>query len=156
MHADAFENIDNGHVAALELAGQNGAAVHKHGSHVEAQHRHHDTGQALVAAGNADKGVVGVTAHRQFNRVGDDFARDQRRLHALMAHRNAVGDGDGAELTRRTAGIVNTGLGRLGLPHQGNVTRRGFVPARHHADERPVNLLFRQPHRIVVRSMRGT
>ena len=54
VHADALEHVDDGDVLALELAGQDRAAVHEHGRHVEAQHRHHHAGQRLVAAGDAD------------------------------------------------------------------------------------------------------
>ena len=60
-------------------------------------------GQRLVAAGEADQRVVAMAAHRQLDGVGDDLAADQRGLHARMAHRDAVGDGDGGELARRAA-----------------------------------------------------
>ena len=38
-----------------------------------------------------------------FDQIGDAFARRQRRAHAVMAHRNAVGHGDGAELAGGTS-----------------------------------------------------
>jgi dihydroxyacid dehydratase/phosphogluconate dehydratase len=33
----------------------------------------------------------------QLDRIGDDLARGQRGAHAAMAHRDAVGDRDGAD-----------------------------------------------------------
>ena len=80
--------------------------------HVEAQHRHHHAGQRLVAAGEADQRVVAVAADRQLDRVGDDVARGERGLHALVAHGDAVGDGDGGELARRAAAGLHALLRR--------------------------------------------
>ena len=71
--------------------------------HVEPHHRHHQPGQRLVAAGEADQRVVAMAAHRELDRVGDDLAADQRGLHPGMAHGDAVGHGDGGELARRAA-----------------------------------------------------
>ena len=67
MHADALEHVLHGHVVALVSAGQDRAAVHEDGRHVEAQHRHHGAGQALVAAGDADEGIVAMAAHGEFD-----------------------------------------------------------------------------------------
>ena len=92
MLADAFEHVDDGHVLALEVAGQDRPAVEEHRRHVETQHGHHHAGQRLVAAGHADEGIVAVAAHGELDRVGDPIARGQRGLHALVAQGDAVGD----------------------------------------------------------------
>ncbi len=96
--ADRLEHVLHRDRLAAEGAGQDRAAIDEDRRHVEAQHRHHHAGQRLVAAGEADQGVIGVAAHGELDRVGDHLARSQRGLHALMAHGDAVGDGDGAEL----------------------------------------------------------
>jgi hypothetical protein len=96
-----------------------------------------------------------MAAHGEFNRVGDAFARYQRGFHALVAHGDAIGDGDGAEFAGCAAGGGHTALDRLGLAHQGNVAGCGFIPAAGHADEGLVNLLLSQAHGIEVRPMRG-
>ena len=44
-----------------------------------------------------------MAAHGELDAIGDDLARRQRGLHALMPHGDAVGDGDGAEFARRAA-----------------------------------------------------
>ena len=71
-----------------------------------------------------------------------------------MPHGDAVGDGDGAEFARRSAGDGDAMLDRLRLPHQGDIARRGLVPAGRNADERLMNLLPRQPHRVIERAVR--
>ena len=103
--ADRLEHVLHRDVAALPLAGQDRAAIHEDRRHVEPHHRHHQPGQRLVAAGEPDQRVVGVAAHGELDRIGDHLAADQGRLHALVAHGDAVGHGDGGELARRAAGL---------------------------------------------------
>ena len=67
MHADTFEEIDDGDVAPFEAAGKDRSAVDEYARHVEAQHRHHHAGKALVAPRGVDK------------RLGDQAALGQRR-----------------------------------------------------------------------------
>ena len=86
-------------------------------------------GQRLVAAGQADQRVVAMAAHGELDRIGDDLARDQRGFHALVAHGDAVGHGDGGELARRAAGGLDAQLHRLGLAAKRDVAGRGLVPA---------------------------
>ena len=152
--ADALEHVDDGHVLAVELARHDRAAVDEDRRHVEPHHRHHQRRQGLVAAGEADQRVVAMRAHRQLDRIRDDLAADQRRLHAGMAHGDAVGDGDGRELARRAAGGHDALLHRLRLARQRDVARRRLVPGRHDADERLGDLLLRKPHRIEHRAVR--
>ena len=152
--ADRLEHVDHGHVAAVEAAGQDRAAVHEHARHIQPQHRHHHAGQRLVAAGQPDQRVVAVAAHGQLHAVGDQVARDQRRLHALVAHGDAVGHRDGGELARRAAGLGDALLHRLRLAAERDVAGRRLVPAGGDADEGLVDLVLGQAHRVVVAAMR--
>ena len=152
--AHRFVDVTHGHVTVLEAAGKNGTAVHEDTGHIQAYHGHHQARQRLVAAGDADHGVVTMATHGQFCGIGDDFATDQRRFHALVAHGDAVGDGDGGEFPGCTAGGIDAFLDRLGLAMEGDVARRSFVPTGDDADERSVNLGFRQPHSVKERPMR--
>ena len=102
--ADALVGGEDGDVLAAPAAGQHRAAVDEDARAVEPHHRHHHAGQGLVAAGEADQGVVGVGAHHRLDRVGDQLARHQAHAHALVVHRHAVGDRDGGELHRHRAG----------------------------------------------------
>ena len=104
MLAYAFEHVLHGHIATLPTPGKDGAAIDEHAGHIEPQHGHHHARQRLVAPGDADQGVIGMAAHGQLDRVGDDLAADQRRAHALVPHGDTVRDGDGAELAGRAAG----------------------------------------------------
>jgi len=51
-----------------------------------------------------------MAAHRQLDGIRDHFAADQRGLHALVSHRDAVGDRDGAEFARRAAAVLDAFL----------------------------------------------
>ena len=64
-----------------------------------AEHHGHG-GDGLVAAGDGHDAVEHVAARHELDRVGDDLAADERALHALGAHRDAVGDRDRVDLDR--------------------------------------------------------
>src|SRR5262249_19098238 len=74
--------------------------------------------------------------------------------HAVVPHRDTVGDRDGAELARRSARRRYALLDRLGLAHQRYVAWRRLVPAACNPDKRLMNLLARQPHRVVIGAVR--
>ena len=80
----------DGAVGLGEVAGGDGAAVEHEAGDVEAGERHDGGGHVLVAAGDADEAVEGVAAGDELDGVGDDFAGDERGLHALGAHGDAV------------------------------------------------------------------
>jgi hypothetical protein len=122
--ADPLVGIEDRHVALAESAGQRGTAVHKHRRHVAAHHAHHDARQGLVTAAKADEPVIGKPVHDRLDRVGDQFARHQRELHALVIHADAVGDRDRRELARRATSLGDPLLGRLDLEGVGHVARR--------------------------------
>ncbi len=153
MLADRLEHVLDGHRLAAEGTGQDRATVDEHRGHIEATHGHHHARQGFVAAGKADQRVVAVTAHGELDRIGDHLARGQRRLHALVAHGDAVGDRDGAELARRASGGGDALLHRLRLAHERDVAGRGLVPAGGDADEGLMDLLARQTHRVIVGAM---
>ena len=79
---------------AVDLAGQDRAAVEQEAGDVEPGQRQREAGQRLVAGAETDDRVEHVAAADQLDRVGDHLAGDERGLHALGAHRDAVGDGD--------------------------------------------------------------
>ena len=95
-----------------------------------------------------------MTAHRELDRIGDDLAGDQRRLHALVTHGDAVGDGDRRELAGHAARLDHAPFGRLGLAPERDVAGRRLVPGADDTDERPRDLLRREPHGVVVRAVR--
>jgi hypothetical protein len=86
-----------------------------------------------------------MAAHGQLDRVGDRVAGGERGAHALVAHGDAVGDGDGGELARGAVRGLDAQLDRLRLAAEGDVAGRGLVPAGRDADEGLVDLLLGQP-----------
>ena len=153
MHADALEDVDDGDVLAAELARQDRAAIHEHRRHVEPQHRHHHARQRLVATGQGDHRVVAVAAHGELDRIGDQVAGGERRLHALVSHGNSVGHGDGGEFARRAAAAIDANLYGLGLAVERDVAGGGLVPARGDTDDRLGDLLLGEAHGVEVRAM---
>ena len=55
-------------------------------------------------------------------------------MHALVAHGDAVGHGNGAELHREPAAGMDAFFGALGEPVQGEVAGSDFVPGTRDAD----------------------
>ena len=122
-------------------------AVEEDAGQVEPGGRHQHARQRLVAAGQGDQAVEPLGVHHRLHRVGDDLAADQRGPHALVAHGDAVGDGDGHELEREPAGVADALLGPLGQPVEGEVARGDLVPGRGHADLRLVPVVVGHPDR---------
>ncbi len=83
-------------------------------------------------------------------RVGDDLAGDQRGLHALRAHGDAVGDGDGVELHRRAAGVADALLHGSGNIAQMEVAGADLGPGVGDADDGLVQVFFREAYAAQV------
>ena len=81
-----------------DLARFHRPARDEHGGDVEPQRRHQHAGGDLVAIGDAHHRVGAMGVDHVFDAVGDDFAARQRIEHAVVAHGDAVVDGDGVEL----------------------------------------------------------
>ena len=131
---DGLEGVDDRDVAVPDPTREDRPGVDEHRRHVQAGGGHQHAGQRLVAAGERDHPVEALGLHDGLDGVGDDLAAHQREVHALVAHRDAVGDRDGAELQRVAAAGVHALLGRAGQPLQRQVAGRDLVPARGDAD----------------------
>ena len=131
--ADRLVGVDDrdvllGAVAELDPAGRDRAGVEEDGCQVQPRGGHQHPGQRLVASGEQHGAVEPLGLHDDLDRVGDDLAADQREVHALVPHRDAVGHRDGAELQRVAAAGVHALLGRLRESREGQVARRDLVP----------------------------
>ena len=141
--ADRLERVDDrdvllGAVGEAHPAGRDRAGVEEDRGEVEARGRHEHAGDRLVAAGEQHRAVEALGLHDDLDRVGDDLARDEREVHALVAHRDAVGDRDGAELQRVPAAAVHALLRGLREAGEREVARRDLVPRARDADLRLV------------------
>ena len=95
-----------------------------------------------------------MAAHGQLDRISNRFAAGQRATHALMAHGDPVGDGDGGKFTRSAQRLLDPHLGRLRLTIERNVTGRCFVPTGGNADQWLMNFFFGHAHRVIIGPMR--
>src|SRR5271156_1203322 len=134
--ADGFEDILNRDGTAFEGAGLNRTAVERQGRDVQPRQSHDRARNGFVASANRHHRVKGVGAHKQFDRIGNYFARNQRSLHAFGAHGDAVGNGDSVELDWSAAGSANSGLHMFGQLAQMKIAGRHFSPGVGARDER--------------------
>jgi hypothetical protein len=132
--SDSLERVDDRDVLAVDVARHDRPGVEEDARQVEPGGGHQHARQALVAAGEQDRSVEALGHHDRLDRVGDDLAADEREVHALVAHRDAVGDRDRAELEWVAAAGVHAHLDGLGEPVEGQVAGRDLVPAGRDAD----------------------
>ena len=121
---------------ALKFAGSDGAAVENESGNIQASQRHNAAGNRLVAADENDQCIEKISASDKFNRVGNDFAADQRSFHPFGAHGNAIGDGNSIELERRAAGFADAVFYMLRELAQVVVAGADFNPGVGDADQR--------------------
>ena len=112
----------------LCLPGSDGAAVEDDPGDVEAQERHGRGGDGFVAGDEGGHAIEHVAADEEFDGVGDNLAADERSLHALRAHRDAVGNGDGVELHGGAASGANALFHLHGELAEVVVAWHGFNP----------------------------
>src|SRR5262249_46520411 len=87
---DGLERAHDGELLSFPKARLDGAGVHKDSRYVHARHRHYAPRHVLVAATDRNHPVHTLAVDRDFNCVGNDFARYQRILHALGTHADAI------------------------------------------------------------------
>ncbi|WP_184440239.1 hypothetical protein [Mycobacterium sp. AZCC_0083] len=138
---DRLEGVDDGDflLGAVGELGQprhDRAVVEEDARQIQPCGSHEHAGDRLVAAGEQHRAVEALGLHDGLDAVGDHFAGDQGEVHALVAHRDAVGHRDGAEFQRVAAGRVHASLDRLCQTLQRHVARRDLVPRRADADLR--------------------
>ncbi len=94
-----------------------------------------------------------MAADRHLDRIGDDLAADEAGLHALMAHGDAVGDGDRVEPARHAAALDHARLRGIGLGVERRVAGRRIVTGARQRDEGLGDILFAEAHRIIIAAM---
>ena len=115
MRADGARTYGGSRFPAhVDLPGHDRAGVEEDAGQVEPRGGHEHPGQRLVAPGEEHRTVETLGHHHGLDRVSDDLAADEREVHALVAHRDAVGDRDGAELEGEATARVHAVLHGLG------------------------------------------
>ena len=149
--ADRLEGVDDGDfllaaVGHLGDARHDRAVVEEDRRKVEARGGHQHAGNRFVAAGQQHGAVEALRLHHRLDAVGDHLTGDEGEVHALMTHRDAVGNRDGAELQRVPARLVDAALDRLRQPLQRHVAWRDLVPRRPHPDLRLGPVVVTHPY----------
>ena len=156
IRADGLvDRDDRGVPDALVRARVDRAVVEDEARHVEPAEGHRGGRDRLVTADEADDAVEQVAADDELDRVGDHLAADQRRLHPLGAHRDAVAHGDGVELHRRAARRPDALLDELREPPLVVVAGHRLDPRRRHADERLGEVVVGEADRLQHRAGAG-
>ena len=82
-----------------------------------------------------------------FDAVGDDLAARQRIKHAVMAHRDAVIDGDGVELLGDTAGLLDLARDELAEVLEMDMARHELREAVGNRNDRLAEIAVLHPGR---------
>ncbi len=91
-----------------------------------------------------------MPAHRQFDGVGNRFATGKAAAHAFVTHCDSIGHGDCCEFARGSVCGFNPKFHGLGLAVQRDVARCRLIPAGCDANQRLVNLVLSQTHRVEI------
>ena len=151
---DALEDVLDRDVPPVQHAGVDRAAVEREAGDVEAREGERRRGDRLVAADEDDRRVEAVADAAELDRVGNQLAADQRGLHALRAHRDAVADRDGVDLHRRAARGAHAGHDVLRQLALAEVAGHRADPAVRHHHERALQVLAGEPDGLEVRARR--
>jgi len=90
IRTDRLEDALHGDVFSVEGPGKDRAVVEDEARNVQATEGHRGARARLVAAGEADDAVEAVPRCDELDGVGDEVARDERRLHPFGAHGHTV------------------------------------------------------------------
>ena len=125
-----------GLAAEHNLAGLHRSAGDEDCRDVETQRRHQHARRDLVAVRDAHHGVGAMRIHHVFDAVGDEFARGQRIQHAVMAHGDAVIDGNGVEFLGDAARRLDLARHHLAEILQMHMARHELGEGVDHRDDR--------------------
>ena len=154
VRPDRLEHVLDGDIDPVDLAWQDGAAVEEHRRHVDPGEPHRAARDGLVAGHQRDDAVEHVAAAGQFDGVRDNLAADQRSLHPLGAHGDAVAHGDGVELHRRATRGPDALLDLHGQVPQVEVARHRLDPGVGDADDRLGQIFVAEADRFEHRAGR--
>jgi hypothetical protein len=155
VRADRLEHVADRQIAALVLAGCDRTAIEHDAGDVQAQERHARGRNRLVAGDERDDRIETVAARDQFDRIGDHLAADERGLHPLGAHRDAVADRDGVEFERRAARRANAGAHVIGEAAQVEIARHRVGPRVRDEDQRFLEVVVGQTDGFEIGTCRG-
>ncbi len=155
VSSHALEDRDEIHLTMAHPTGEHGPAAHHDGGNVETHGSHEHPGDDLVAIGNQDQPVKGVSHGHDFNRIGDEFPAGKGVAHAGMIHGDAVTHPNGTEFDGCPPGVTNPGLDGLGDLVQMDVAGNDLIGRVGHPDEGAVQFGLGVTHGLEKRSVWG-
>ena len=153
----ADEDVD--HVNGFSVghsAGLHRAAADEDRGNVAAHGAHQHAGYDLVAVRNADHRIEAVGADHRLDRIGDQLAAGQRKLHPLVPHRNAVIDADGVEDERHSSRLAHALLDQLADLVEMNVAGNDIDVAVADGDKRLAKIVLAHADGTEEASMGGS
>ena len=93
--ADRLEHLGQRDLAPVHDAGEHGTAADDDRRDVHPDRCHDHAGDNLVAIGDKHDAVQHMGGDHRLDAVGDELARRQRIVHAVVSHRDAVAHSDG-------------------------------------------------------------
>ena len=142
-------------LARADIAGQHGPARNHNRRNIEAHHGHQHAGYAFIAVGDENQGVKSVGARHNFYRVGNKFARGQRKTHAFMVHGQAIANGYGRKLQGRAARHAHSGFYRIGQSIKMQMPRHNLTGCVDHTYQRAVHFFPGQAQGVKQGTVRG-
>ena len=152
--AHRLRNGGEARFCAVYVARKHRAAADKHRRHVKARRRHQKARHILVAVRHHDERIKAVCQCHGFGGIRNEVARDERILHAGVAHCNAVAYRNRREDNRRAACHRNADLYGVHNLIDIHVARDDLVIGADDADERTFDLLLREAQSMVQRTVR--
>ena len=134
VRADRLEHRNDVEHLSVVLARQNGSRIDEHRRYVQPRRCHHHSRQGLVTPGEGDHRVHAFCMHDRLHRVRDHLTADQAGVHALVTHRDPVGNRDRVELDRVAARGPHALFGARRQSLQRHVAGCDLVPAGGNAD----------------------
>jgi hypothetical protein len=138
--AHGFERAHDRELLSLPEARLDSAGIDEDAGYVDARHRHHAARHVLVATSDAYDSVHALSADRDFDGVGNHFARYERILHPLRAHADSVGHGWKAEDLGHRAGLLQRCYRALDQRLDAGIAGIHRAVAVGHADDRLVEI----------------
>ena len=142
--AVALECRDNIQLLTAIMAGANRSAVDHQAGPVQPAHGDDAARHILIAAGDRDIGVVPLSGHDGFDRVGNEIAGLQRIAHPLRAHRDAIADADRIEAEADEAGRLRALLHLLSQAEKVHIAGVALKPHAGDPDLRLIHIFFAQ------------
>ena len=119
----------------MDTASQHGAAGDEDGGNIDTGGSHQQAGHVFITVGDHDHAVEAVGTEHGLGGVSDQVTGDEGVLHALMAHGDAVADGNGGEDDGGAAGHGDAQLNGVNDLIQIDVAGNDLVIGADNGDE---------------------